>query len=163
MQRDVREGGLYRSHHVGNKSAGIVILLIQRNPATGRLAGVEPHAGQRALAISGRRRNQCQRPVQIILQTHNEIRTRFQIRGNRRSIELSGQNRRHSGRRGTHLVNSVCHGCLALLLRTLLARHTCIVQQSYAATSILYGQRHYMVAVWLEQTSTNRVVIRGRW
>ena len=35
MQRDIREGGLNRSHHVGKKGAGIVILFIQRDPAPG--------------------------------------------------------------------------------------------------------------------------------
>jgi len=85
----VREGPLKRGHDVGEKDAGIPVLLAQGNPGGPAGDAGQPAAQEGALPVAGGGADEGEGVLPALLQTLQEERTGNGVLGHRRPVELS--------------------------------------------------------------------------
>ena len=78
----------HRGHEVGEKRARVVVVVVQRQPHTGERAALEPLRHQGALAVASRRRDQGQRPANILFQPLQEARPGNDVAADERRVQL---------------------------------------------------------------------------
>lgn len=69
----------------------VVVMLVQGQPRGGDIAGLQPAAHQGALAVTGRGRDQSQRPLQVPAKPAQADAAVHVVSGNRRLVQLGAE------------------------------------------------------------------------